>query len=140
MKNKLNLSFSLCRFIHLLYIILPLINFIVAIGDNSAFLAIQIFVRYVAVNIIHVFFSTLSVFDTWIQSTTTTLESLGILFSNDYNMAINENWENVMSTVNTQIQIMQNTHSTIYQRAVLLNCVIFSKLWYVAHVFPLPIH
>ena len=27
----------------------------------------------------------------------------------------------------------------MYQRAVLLNCVIFSKLWYVAHVFPLPI-
>ena len=74
----------------------------------------------------------------WIQISSPSLKSLGISFSNDYNMAVNENWENVISAITTKIQMMQTTQTTIYQRSVLLNSVIFSKLWYVAHIFPLP--
>ena len=74
----------------------------------------------------------------WIQNSITTFKSLGILFSNDFNTAVNMNWEDVLSAIETKIQTMQTTCSTIYQRAILLNCIIFSKLWYVSHILPLP--
>ena len=45
----------------------------------------------------------------------------------------------MLSFVQTKVRTMQNIQLTIYQRSVILNCIIYSKIWYVAHVFPLPI-
>ena len=67
------------------------------------------------------------------------ISSLGIIYSNDYQSSINLNWESVLSSVQTKVRTMQNIQLTIYQRSVILNCIIYSKIWYVAHVFPLPI-
>ena len=75
----------------------------------------------------------------WIQSSITSFKSLGILYSNDFNTAVYINWEAVLSAIETKIQTMQTIRSTIYQRAILLNCLIFAKLWYVSHIFLLPV-
>ena len=75
----------------------------------------------------------------WLQNTVPSFNSLGIIYSNDYNLSVNLNWESVLSAIESKTTCMQNIQLTIYQRAVLLNCIIYSKLWYVSHVFPLPI-
>ena len=75
----------------------------------------------------------------WLQSQVTSFKSLGIIFSNNFELAVKLNWESVLSAIEIKTRIMQSTQQTIYQRAVILNCVIYSKLWYIAHLFPMPV-
>ena len=49
------------------------------------------------------------------------------------------NWENIMQSVEKKVRSIQNLKLTMYQKAIIINCIIHSKLWYVAHIFPLPI-
>ena len=42
----------------------------------------------------------------WIQNSVSSFNSLGIVYSNDYQMAVNLNWENIISTVDTKVKIM----------------------------------
>ena len=34
---------------------------------------------------------------------------------------------------------MQNIKLTIYQKAILINCVVYARLWYISHVYYLPL-
>ena len=75
----------------------------------------------------------------WLQSKSSSFTSLGVIYSNNYELAVKLNWENILSAIEKKIGMIQGTQQTIYQRAVILNCVIYSKLWYIAHIFPLPV-
>ena len=35
--------------------------------------------------------------------------------------------------------MIRNRYFTLYQKVILINCLVVSKLWYVAHVYPLPL-
>ena len=75
----------------------------------------------------------------WLTSSINSFESLGVIFDNDYNLAVTKNWDKIFDSVDIKIRIMQNVKLSIYQKAVMINCIIYSKLWYISHVYPLPL-
>ena len=65
--------------------------------------------------------------------------TLGITFSCDYDLALNYSWRKICDNIKTKICIMSSRYLTIYQRAIIINSVISSKLWFMAHVYPFPV-
>ena len=65
--------------------------------------------------------------------------SLGIFFSCDYDNALKLMWNHVYNKVKNRIPIIAKRYFTLYQKASLINCLLTSKLWYVSHVYPLPL-
>ena len=75
----------------------------------------------------------------WLTSNENHFESLGVTFANDYNTAVTNNWETICNSIEVKLRIMQSIKLTIYQKAVLINSVIYAKLWYISHIYPLPL-
>ena len=48
-------------------------------------------------------------------------------------------WKYIYDKLKLRLSIIRNRNFTLYQKAILINCLIASKLWYVFHVYPLPI-
>ena len=63
----------------------------------------------------------------------------GIIFSCDYDLALEISWKRIAERIKTRISIMFSRYLNIYQRALIINAVISSKLWYTAHIYPLPV-
>ena len=64
--------------------------------------------------------------------------TLGIVFSENYDRAIEVMWYKVYNKIKNRIPMMANRFFTIYQKAALVNSLLSSKLWYISHVYPLP--
>lgn len=64
--------------------------------------------------------------------------TLGIIFSESYDVALELMWTKVYNKIKSRIPLISNRFFTIYQKAVLINSLLSSKLWYVSHVYPLP--
>ena len=75
---------------------------------------------------------------TWLKSEADSFKSLGIIFSNNYTTAVTENWNQALSAIQTKIRTIQCHKLTMYQKTVITKSVILSKLWYIAHIYPLP--
>ena len=43
------------------------------------------------------------------------------------------------ASIDVKIKIMQNIKLTLYQKAIMISCIINSKLCYISHVYPLPL-
>ena len=65
--------------------------------------------------------------------------TLGIVFSDNYDKALEVMWYKVYNKIKNRIPIMANRFFTLYQKAALVNSLISSKLWYISHVYPLPL-
>ena len=65
--------------------------------------------------------------------------TLGIFFSCSYDTALNLMWNHVYNKVKNRIPIISKRYFTLYQKASLINSLLTSKLWYVSHVYPLPL-
>ena len=64
--------------------------------------------------------------------------ALGIIFSTNYEKALNRTWENLYVKIKKQLGIMKGRYLNLYQKAIIINSLIASKLWYTSHVYPLP--
>ena len=65
--------------------------------------------------------------------------TLGITFSCDYELALNYSWKKITDNIKTKLSIMSSRYLNIYQRAIIVNSVISSKLWFTAHIYPFPV-
>ena len=65
--------------------------------------------------------------------------TLGITFSSNYDLAIKISWTKIYEKIKTRLFIMSNRYLNIYQRAIIINSIISSKLWFTSHVYPLPV-
>ena len=65
-------------------------------------------------------------------------EILGIVHCNDYNEAGYHNWGEVETKIVKCIGQMSSRKLTIFQKALIINCKILSRAWYVSHTYPLP--
>ena len=75
----------------------------------------------------------------WLCSNVNWFESLGVLYANDYHLALAKKWDNILSAIKIKLRIMQFIKLSIYQKAVLINYVVYARLWYISHVYPLPL-
>ena len=64
--------------------------------------------------------------------------TLGITFSYEYKLAVEKTWTDITHKIKRRIQMLNNSEINLYQRAITVNTLIMSRLWYVAHTYPLP--
>ena len=65
-------------------------------------------------------------------------KTLGIHFSCDYDIALKTMWKYIYDKIKIRVSIMRNRSFTLYQKAILVNSLISSKIWYASHVYPFP--
>ena len=64
--------------------------------------------------------------------------SLGIHFSSHYDISLRSMWKYIYDKIKNRLSMIKHRNFTLYQKAALINGLIASKLWYVAHIYPLP--
>ena len=62
---------------------------------------------------------------------------LGIYFTNDYEESVNKNWVTCIEKVESRIKMLSSRLLSLFQKAIIINVLILSKVWYICHVFPL---
>ena len=65
-------------------------------------------------------------------------KALGVFFSTDYDTALTKSWDEITKNVKISLGAITGRNANIYQRAILVNSLIASKIWYTSHVYPLP--
>ena len=75
---------------------------------------------------------------THIKAEITHINILGITYAHEINAAIDISWSDVLLKIKQKISILSSRCFTIFQRAVIINAIILSKVWYIAHTYPLP--
>ena len=63
--------------------------------------------------------------------------TLGIAFSCDYDSALDKTWLQIYNKLKNIIPLIKGNFYTIYQKSIIVNSLILSKVWYTAHVYPL---
>ena len=66
-------------------------------------------------------------------------KTLGITFSCNYNLALNNTWSQITTKIKNRIPLIRGNFYTLYQKSNIINSLLLSKVWYAAHVYPLPI-
>ena len=63
---------------------------------------------------------------------------LGIIFSNDHKKAVDRTWNQIIEKIRRRIQMITGRNLNLYQKVIIINSLISSKIWYTAHTYPLP--
>ena len=63
---------------------------------------------------------------------------LGIIFSNDHKKAVDRTWNKIIEKIRRRIQMITGRNLNLYQKVIIINSLILSKIWYTAHTYPLP--
>ena len=63
--------------------------------------------------------------------------TLGIYHSNEYVTCIDKNWSIIKENISKHSNILVKRKLTLHQRVAYANSCMMSKLWYVAHIYPL---
>ena len=74
----------------------------------------------------------------WLKGEIISFKTLGIIYSNDFQVALATNWDQALAAIQSKIRSITIKKLTMYQKVVIVNSVILSKLWYIAHIYPLP--
>ena len=62
---------------------------------------------------------------------------LGIQYSNNYNKAVSLSWTKIVENIKTKVNLLTIRKFNIYQRAIIINSLVLSKVWYTSHTYPL---
>ena len=62
---------------------------------------------------------------------------LGIYFHNSYLETCEKNWTIIIEKVTKSINMLRQRYLSLFQKAILINSLILSKVWYVAHTLHL---
>ena len=65
--------------------------------------------------------------------------TLGIIFSCHYNVALEATWQQIINKIKRRIPLIIDRNLSLYQKVILVNSLLASKIWYVSHVYPLPL-
>ena len=65
--------------------------------------------------------------------------TLGITFSCHYDVAVDKTWQGILNKIKSRIPLIRDRYFTLYQKSAIVNCLLSSKIWYAAHVYPLPL-
>ena len=75
----------------------------------------------------------------WLVPESHSIKCLGIYYFNNWNDTVNKNWQLVEEKIDTCLRFMKLRKLTIFQKGVLVNSCVISKLIYVASIIPIPI-
>ena len=63
--------------------------------------------------------------------------TLGISHSTNYQQCLEKNWGTIIEKLKIHSNILNNRKLTLHQRVTYANSCMMSKIWYVAHIYPL---
>lgn len=75
----------------------------------------------------------------WLIGYTDSFKTLGIVISNDYEMAVDSSWTNILCKIKNTLSSFLSRRLTLHQKAIIVNSLVFSKAWYTSHIYPLPV-
>ena len=64
--------------------------------------------------------------------------TLGVAFSCNYDLALRITWIKIVNKIKNRIPLIKGNFYTIFQKSIIVNSLILSKVWYTAHIYPLP--
>ena len=64
---------------------------------------------------------------------------LGIKYSNNFAEALDLCWSDVNNRISKKVQTLHNRKLTLFQRAIIVNSILSSLIWYHAQTYPLPL-
>lgn len=62
---------------------------------------------------------------------------LGITFMNDFDKAVLTSWSKVIQKIDNHVAMFKARNVNLFQRAIIINILVLSKVWYVSHTYPL---
>ena len=65
--------------------------------------------------------------------------TLGITFSCKYDIALDRTWNTILNKIKNRIPLIRDRYFTLYQKSVIINSILSSKIWYASHVYPMPL-
>ena len=73
----------------------------------------------------------------WLKVETHSFLTLGVYHSNRYVSTIEQNWSSCINSIKIHRQMLSNRKLTLFQRVIYANSCMLSKIWYIAHIYPL---
>ena len=73
----------------------------------------------------------------WLKVETNYFFTLGVYHTNSYQLTIDKNWTNCIDNIRSHRQIISSRRLTLFQRVIYANACMLSKIWYIAHTYPL---
>ena len=64
------------------------------------------------------------------------MKILGIYYYNDFKLSIEKNWSEVSRKIETSVNMLGQRQLSLFQKAIIINTVILSKVWYITHTVP----
>ena len=65
------------------------------------------------------------------------IKILGIYYDNDYDQAVLFSWTKIIEAIKTKINLLMTRKFNTYQKAIIVNCILLSNVWYTCHTYPL---
>ena len=65
------------------------------------------------------------------------VDILGICYCETADKTLAENWGKVIQKLERKINMLSNRCLTLFQKAIIVNTLLLSKVWYIAHTLPL---
>ena len=63
---------------------------------------------------------------------------LGVIHDNCYINSVIANWESMEMNIRKCVGMLLSRKLSLFQKAIVINCKILAKCWYLSHVYPLP--
>jgi len=76
----------------------------------------------------------------WLNTKIDYVKILEIYHASKYSESVDLNWKNVSDKMRKRIGILCNRKLTLIQKSLISNAMLCSKLWYCAHIYPMPVH
>ena len=73
----------------------------------------------------------------WLQVTKDYFFTLGIYHCNNYNDSVVKNWDVTIDKLSKHSNLILNRRLSLHQRVTYANSCMLSKIWYIAHTYPL---
>ena len=72
----------------------------------------------------------------WLK-TENKLTILGVFYDENEKKTMELNWNRVVEKLGKTVNMVSNRCLTIFQKAIIINSLLLSKVWYLAHTLPL---
>ena len=72
----------------------------------------------------------------WLR-TETDLKILGIFYCQTEIETLEKNWDSIVSKVERAANMLSDRYLSLFQKAIIINSMLLSKVWYVSHTLPL---
>ena len=64
------------------------------------------------------------------------MKILGIIYFNDFETTCEENWSHIAKKVEISVNMLSQRQLSIFQKSIIINSLILSKVWYISHTLP----